>query len=1554
MRVEMRRKIIKGVMWTIAGLLGLVVAIVALLYIPAVQNKIKDIALDEVEKSTGMKVEINRFRLYFPLEIELGGVSVVDSIGDTMVVANSLRADVRLLPLLRGEVVVPDASLDGARYRMGAPDSAICLVADVNRLMLSDAYIGLTESTVAIESAELDGGVVDLILNNDTVDSPPSDTPPAPWIVNANRLTIKNLTYGMTMPGVMDSLNVEVDEAVLDVGIVDMARNLITAQSLSVNCDSLLYALTVAPPQSGLDVNYIKATEIAVKIDSFYNHGTEIRVPLTQFNATERCGVKLNASGLFAMDSLAMNISDFDIETLFSTIHVDGGMGLAENSADAPVLLLVDANIGIPDVEMLYPSLKPLLTELPRYNGIEVKSRVDGTMADVEFHELSVALPRYLNVLLHGNIRNVTSVDDLAGNITIDGTIHNVDFVKPSVLEARLAKQVEIPPMTLRGDVAMNRGIIDGQLDATTGEGRVAMDARWNGRVEDYDLSLVVDTFPVNSFLPEMGMKNVTAHVEVEGAGFDITKPSTKIDARLSLDEVEYKGKTYGNMRLWAKLDSCVVDAGVVSLNDNADFDVLLNGNIEPDCYNWTLSGDVRRLDLKAVKLSDTPLHGSLSLTGNGSVSADFDSIDANVTVSDLDWTMGEMNVSTSSINTALSATDSLTKVVITNNDLNTEMEAQCSMTDLATCMTAVTNELSRQTATRQIDVSLIQKALPQFYLDMTAGKDNALNSLLKSMDMSVGAVDMSVNNDSLLTMNFSANKFISGTTRLDNIGFNAFQQSKFMLYRASIDNKPGTMDAFAHVSLNGYIAGNNIGAYFRQRNIQNETGYNLGLVMSMTDSVVAVKFTPLKPVIAYKNWTVNENNRVEYNLYTHHFDANLQMSGGESRLHLYTEHSDSMHGQEDVILKISDFKLADWMAVSPFAPPVKGDVSADMRFRWDERSLSGNGMVSLDDLVFGRDRVGSFLLDVGLMTDKSGVLRAETSLMVDSVKTITAVGTLNDSTSTSPVNLDFSMIRFPLHIINPFMPPGTAKMSGILNGEMDITGELTSPVFNGYIDFDSSAVKVDMIGSSFRFSEEKVPVENNVITFKNYTITGVNDNPLYINGTFAIKDLSPVFDLSMMARNMQFMGNNRGKHVDVYGKGFLNVDATIRGDMDLLNVNTTLNLLPGTNLTYVMTDAASTITSQKSGDMVKFVRFEDLDEVENEVDTVQVATGMAMNLNAMLIVSEGTMINVDMSPDGKNKVQLQGSGSLNYTMNNMSDSRVTGRYTINKGFVRYTPPLMSEKHFDFVEGSYVAFNGDMLNPILNINAVDNIRANVTREGQDSRLVNFDVKLSITNTLSNMNVEFDLSTPDDLTIQNELQSMSAEQRANQAMNMLLYNVYTGQGTRADGNLAGNPLFSLLESRINTWAANNIKFVDISFGIDRYDSTSDGATSTTTNYSYKVSKTLFNDRFKIIVGGNYSTDADTDENFSQNLINDISFEYMLNRSGSMYVKIFRHVGYESILEGEVTQTGVGFVYKRKIHSLRDLFRKTRKHQSVLLPQLDEAIPNNDNSLQNEKK
>jgi hypothetical protein len=562
----------------------------------------------------------------------------------------------------------------------------------------------------------------------------------------------------------------------------------------------------------------------------------------------------------------------------------------------------------------------------------------------------------------------------------------------------------------------------------------------------------------------------------------------------------------------------------------------------------------------------------------------------------------------------------------------------------------------------------------------------------------------------------------------------------------------------------------------------------------------------------------------------------------------------------------------------------------------------------------------------------------------------MTLTGALNDSTRTSPLNLDFSMIRFPLSTVNPFIP-GVAKLSGMLNGRMDISGDSNKPILNGYLDFDSARVSVDMLGSTLAFSEEQIPVTNNIVNINDFKITACNENPLTINGKVDITELSsPQISLMVKATNMQLVNSSRApKGADIYGKAFMSLNADVNGNLSRLYVNATADILPGTNVTYVMTETTSAALQTRSNtDMVKFVNFSDTTAVE-KADTIGTPETMQMYINAVLNVQSGSTVNVDLSSDGKNRIQLKSQGSLNYTSTPTSSDRLTGRLAINSGFARYTVQVMGEKLFNFNEGSYVAFTGDMMNPQLNISATDQVRANVTQEGQNSRLIYFDVGLNVTGTLNNMDVAFDLSTDDDATVANELASMSKDQRASAAMNLLITNIYNGTETKADANLGGNALYSFLTSQLNSWAASTIRGVDLSFGINQYDLTDNGSTSQATSYSYQVSKSLFNDRFKIVVGGNYTDGTNSEENVAESLVSDVSIEYSLNKNGTMLVKIFRHTGYESILEGEITQTGVGFEYRRKIRRIGDMFRWRRRRNSQAQMTRQDTTTVNDQTL-----
>lgn len=139
---------------------------------------------------------------------------------------------------------------------------------------------------------------------------------------------------------------------------------------------------------------------------------------------------------------------------------------------------------------------------------------------------------------------------------------------------------------------------------------------------------------------------------------------------------------------------------------------------------------------------------------------------------------------------------------------------------------------------------------------------------------------------------------------------------------------------------------------------------------------------------------------------------------------------------------------------------------------------------------------------------------------------------------------------------------------------------------------------------------------------------------------------------------------------------------------------------------------------------------------------------------------------------------------------------RLNGQLTVGNGYVRYSVPMVGEKKFVFNPNSNVHWNGDIMNPTLNISATDDVKANLLQNG-NSRIVNFLVKLAVSNTLSSPKVEFDLSTEDDMTVQNELLSMSADQRSMAAINLLLTGQYSGQGVRTASNdlLQGQALWS---------------------------------------------------------------------------------------------------------------------------------------------------------------
>lgn len=268
----------------------------------------------------------------------------------------------------------------------------------------------------------------------------------------------------------------------------------------------------------------------------------------------------------------------------------------------------------------------------------------------------------------------------------------------------------------------------------------------------------------------------------------------------------------------------------------------------------------------------------------------------------------------------------------------------------------------------------------------------------------------------------------------------------------------------------------------------------------------------------------------------------------------------------------------------------------------------------------------------------------------------------------------------------------------------------------------------------------------------------------------------------------------------------------------------------------------------------------------------------------------------------------------------------LTGRYTLNNGEMKYHLPIIPLKTFHISPGSYVNWTGDLMNPTLNITALERIMAPVAIDGGKSEAVAFDVGLVLSNSLDNMGLTFTMKAPENATIQDELNSLDTETLNKYAVTMLVTGAYVGNN---GGITVSNALTSFLDAKINDIAGDATKSVSINVGITDIENKESGGSYT--NYSFSLAKRFWNDRLTIVIGGEVNSGDKPEE--EQSFINNVSLEWRLTATGNRYLRIFYDKNYESILEGEITETGVGYVYKRKLNNLSELlFIKKQKERT----------------------
>lgn len=1565
--MERKKRFRKLYRWLLAVLLAplaLFLLLAILIYIPPVQNFIVGKVTQHLSETTGMRISVGYVRLAFPLDLGVHRVLAVDG-RDTVAALNALRLDVRLMPLFKGRADIDGFSIYDLQLDTKDFIADTYVRGHVGQLEVQSHGVEWTRGQVRLDNALVRDARLYVALSDTAAKD---TTASAPWNIAADRVRLERTAVCLSMPGDSMRLVADLGTAELTGGHFDTGRSAYAVHGLDLRRSSVTYAVRPSSPAlraaaatgntayrkdnrplwadfrpagEGFDPNYIALSGIGIQVDTLsYDAAGTLRAGIRRVTLRERCGLEVRElSGGVYMDSVRLSLPALNLRTghsrLDAAVAVD--WRALQEGRDGRLTARIDADIAPQDVRTLARGMAEaeLLAAWPQ-KMLAVRAEAGGNMERLVVPRLEVSLPGAMRLtgsatalrLLHDD-RNVTA--------RFDFHMHDMTFVK-AFLPPEARNSFDIPRGTVARGTASAKGDryrADFRLSAQ--RGNLTARAEADLRREAYTVTANATAFPLGAFLPGAGLGAFTGHLTARGNGFDVFAPRTRMEAKAAVTDFGYGTWNLGGLSLDATLAGGKAVAQFGAHNSLLEGDGRLEATLGRDIAA-RLTASLPSVNLQQLAgMKDTLCIGAdVDITARAS--RDFSAYSAEGGLHHLRFLTPAKSILAKDLHFAFDTSPDTTTARVSAGDLNLDFGAAGAIDRLTAQLGEVAETLTGQLERKAPDMEALKRLLPVMALRLDAGRDNPMSRILGHMGVTYNSARMRLGADpgNGVEGDMEIGALANGNLLLDTVGLKLSQDSAGFRLHGDVRNYTKRNPNKFSATLDGFLQTSGIGAQFVFTDAQGRRGIDLGARADLSEEGVSISLYPHHPVIAYRNFTVNEDNYIRLGK-DKTLRANVDLLADDGTgLRIYSQPADSVN---DVTVSISHLNLGELSDVLPYLPQMAGMLNGDFHLVDDHTNLSAAALFETEGLELEGVALGKVGVEAIYLPKEGGEHYANAYISSNGEEVMECEGTYRDADG-GTFDGNVRLHDFPLQMLNGFLAGTDIGLNGRAGGELAIGGTLDRLGIDGKLEFDSAHLYSDVYGFDFRMDERPIGIERNRMLFKDFSLYSTRtDNPLVMNGSLDFADFSRIaLDFTMRATNFELIDAQRSTQSLIFGKVFANYAGTLRGTLDNMAIRGRLEVLDKTDVTYILKDSPLTV-DDRLHDLVRFVSFEDTTAVTEDLPAVTTG-GFDMTLG--ISISDAARFHCFLSEDGQNYVDLEGGGDLTMRITQQGDLRMTGRVTVNEGEMKYSLPVIPLKTFSIVRGSYVDFTGDIANPTLNIAAKERVKATVT-ENDQPRSVAFDVGVAIMKPLADMGLEFTIEAPEDLGVQNQLAAMTAAQRGKTAVAMLATGMYMTDDMMATGGSgfkAGNALNAFLQSEIQSIAGSALKTIDVSIGMESGTSTTG---TETTDYSFQFAKRFWGNRISVIIGGKVSTGEDA-KNSAESFIDNVAVEYRLDKSASRYVRVFYDRGVQDPLEGQLTKTGAGIVLRRKSNRLGDLFIfRTKKNAADTNPNQPETRP-----------
>ncbi|NOQ72578.1 MAG: hypothetical protein GQ574_11280 [Crocinitomix sp.] len=523
-------------------------------------------------------------------------------------------------------------------------------------------------------------------------------------------------------------------------------------------------------------------------------------------------------------------------------------------------------------------------------------------------------------------------------------------------------------------------------------------------------------------------------------------------------------------------------------------------------------------------------------------------------------------------------------------------------------------------------------------------------------------------------------------------------------------------------------------------------------------------------------------------------------------------------------------------------------------------------------------------------------------------------------------IELDLIFDYTDIGFLNAFADPDLyTDISGILNGKISISGEVTDPIIKGKLDVVTASVKVPMFNVTYgasggiNFGHDEIIVDYMSVTDQEGNNAIASMQIYHYDWGDWNYDITLDMEGPLVSERFLVMNTNYKDGDFYYGKAYITGDVNIFGYEGLTEITVNATTQPGTDIKLAMYGTGDLEESSfiVYDTIVPVLNLDELNDDPNQLET----SGLVMNMNFNL--TKETKATIIFDPIYEDQIEVEfGEGDLTLNVDEYGEMDMFGDYTILKGQYKMNVKGLVKKEFFIKENSTLKWTKSPYDAIIDIQASyktnTSLKPIMPQGSDDVGKTKEDVfaTLVMRRKLMDPEITFDISAPlanregqDAIaTINGNTDNLSKQFFALVALDRFLSTNGTSSGD-------GNTIETALEGQINGILESFDQGLTIDIG--------DGGS---VNYERDL-----NEKLTIIT----SLGVVTGEDETNGLIGDIRVEYKLNEDGTFTVNAFNESNHGTDAEkGPFTQ-GVSLHYEetfgtwkesRLLQTFLNIFRK----------------------------